>query len=121
MVVAVDFDGTLFTEVEEGVGQPITTIIRFCKELKLNGNKLILWTCREGQELLEAIDACNEVGLTFDAVNDNLPERKELVNGNVINSRKIRADMYIDNKGVSAYAVYMAQITPPNKPIEKKK
>lgn len=80
-----------------------------------------MWTCREGQGLLEAIDAYNEVGLTFDAINDNLPERKEIVDGNVINSRKIRADMYIDNRGVSAHAVYMAQITSPNKPVKKEK
>lgn len=62
------------------------------------GNKIILWTCREGARLQEAVEWCKEYGLEFDAVNDNLQELKDEF-GN--NPRKIYADCYIDDKAVN--------------------
>lgn len=56
---------------------------------------LILWTCRAGEKLQEAIEWCREHGLLSDAVNDNLPEMIEKWGSN---SRKITADIYIDDK-----------------------
>lgn len=59
------------------------------------GDKLILWTCREGALLDEAVLWCLNRGLKFDAVNDNLPEDIEKY-GN--NCRKVNADVYLDDK-----------------------
>lgn len=66
MVIAVDFDGTLFEESYPEVGSPKWDIIDYCKRRKAMGDTLILWTCRARKRLKMAIRACREVGLEFD-------------------------------------------------------
>lgn len=98
MVIAVDFDGTLFKDKYPLVGEPIYPVINYIKQVRKEGNKIILWTCRQGQDLAVALEACNQIGLAFDAVNCNLNEHIEYYNGN--DSRKINADLYIDDKSI---------------------
>lgn len=98
IVIAVDFDGTLFTEEYPEIGKPIWRVINWCKRQKQKGNTLILWTCRAGKDLQEAIEQCAFVGLTFDYVNENVPERTRLY-GN--DCRKIGADIYLDDRAVN--------------------
>ena len=97
-VYAVDFDGTLCESVWPGIGAPNMALINHLINRKLQGNKIILWTCREGERLQEAVEWCKRYGLKFDAVNDNLQELKDEF-GN--NPRKIAADVYIDDKAVN--------------------
>ena len=66
---------------------------------------MILFTCREEDRLKEAIEACEHWGLSFDAVNDNLPERVFFFGSN---SRKISADEYWDDR-----AVHIPGVQPP--------
>lgn len=94
MIYAVDFDGTLCRNAWPGIGEPNEALIRWLKREKENGATLILWTMREGQYLEEAVAWCNDHGLTFDAVNDNL---KALKKGYGNNPRKVFADIYIDD------------------------
>lgn len=96
-IIAIDFDGTLFETDYPTIIKPITENIEKAKREKESGAKLILWTCREGMRLAEAIWICREYGLEFDAANDNLPESKTLWNNN---PRKIMADEYWDDKAV---------------------
>ena len=97
-VAAIDFDGTLFTEDRfPEVGDPIYQNIEYVKSLKKNGVELILYTNREGPLLESAVSACKEVGLEFDAINENLQWRINLY-GN--DCRKIGADIYFDDKAV---------------------
>ena len=91
-IIAVDFDGTLYTDNYPYIGDPIWRAINYCKKEKENGAILILWTCRNGSDLTEAIELCEIVGLTFDYVNENAKE---------IDSRKIYADEYIDDKAIN--------------------
>lgn len=93
--IAVDFDGTLCYSEWPGLGEPNQALIEYLKNWKRNGNKLILWTCRAGDALSNAVDWCHHHVLEFDAVNDNLPEIVKLY-GN--NSRKITCDYYIDDR-----------------------
>lgn len=93
-VIAVDFDGTLCTDAWPDIGKPNMPLIRFLIRWQENGNKVILWTCREDAMLWMAVDWCAEHGLHFDAVNCNLPERISLY-GN--DCRKVGADYYIDD------------------------
>lgn len=97
MVIAVDFDGTLCRSMWPAIGKPNLFLISSLKGKQSNGNKLILWTCREGKLLDDAVKWCKSFGLEFDAVNENLPEYIEKYGGN---PRKIHADMYIDDKSV---------------------
>lgn len=94
-VYAVDFDGTLSLGEWPEVGPMNEELIHFLRMEKRKGNKIILWTCREHEPLEAAVRCCRELGLEFDAVNDNLPENIVLY-GN--NSRKISCDYYIDDR-----------------------
>ena len=96
-VIAIDFDGTLWETDWPRLVRPILPMIEMAKTRKAAGDKLILWTCREGAELDAAVEACRNYGIEFDAVNDNLPELKEQW-GN--NPRKIAADWYVDDKNL---------------------
>lgn len=106
MIIAVDFDGTLCVESYPEIGAPNLKLIRMLRKKQELGDKLILWTCRAGNKLDEAVEWCRMQGLYFDAVNDNLPEMVELW-GN--NSRKITADIYIDDKSMTPWVASLEQ------------
>lgn len=96
--IAIDFDGTLCTFDFPRIGEPNWIVINRAKFEKERGAKLILWTCRTDELLDEAVAACREWGLEFDAVNDNLPERLEYFNNA---PRKVGADEYWDDRAVT--------------------
>lgn len=97
-IIAVDFDGTLCSFNYPNIGKPNRRLINKLKKLKPLGNTLILWTCRTGRELREAVAWCKEQGLHFDYVNRNSDQILKLYNNR--DSRKITADIYIDDKAV---------------------
>lgn len=96
-IIAVDFDGTLCFSKWLECGEPNHALINYLKKWKSDGNKLILWTCRIGDALSKAVAWCQEHGLEFDAVNDNLPEIMEYYGSN---SRKVTCDWYIDDRSL---------------------
>ncbi len=95
MIYAVDFDGTLCVDRYPEIGAPRPGVIDFIKSERARGSKLILWTCRIGARLEEAVEWCRGQGLEFDAINDNLPENVAQYSNN---PRKIYADRYIDDR-----------------------
>ncbi len=110
MIIAVDFDGTLCENNWPEIGKPNWFVINRLTERRAVGDKLILWTCREGDELEEAILWCLNHGLRFDAVNGNLPEMTEKY-GN--DCRKVFADEYWDDKAVIASGHRVIRYIPP--------
>lgn len=94
-IYAVDFDGTLCQSICPGIGRPNMKLISHLTKRKSQGHKLILWTCRAGEQLQEAVNWCRDYGLEFDAVNENLPE---VIKRYGCEGRKIFADVYIDDK-----------------------
>ena len=107
MIIAVDFDGTLCHDEWPGIGAPNNMLIKFLKERKLRGDRLILWTCRSGRQLEEAVEWSASRGLLFDAVNDNVPETIKKYGGN---SRKITCDYYIDDRAMTPDAYSLSAI-----------
>lgn len=97
-IYAVDFDGTLCMKSYPEIGAPNLELIQYLKLIREMGYKVVLWTMREGDDLQEALDWCSMYGLSFDAVNDNVPEAIQHF-GN--NSRKVYADIYIDDHNAS--------------------
>lgn len=97
LVIAVDFDGTLFETDYPTIIGPINKVIDFCKKRQADGDLIILWTCREGKLLQEAIDACKEQNLIFDAVNENIEYRIKRYRNDC---RKVGADIYIDDRAI---------------------
>lgn len=100
-VVAVDFDNTIcYTTKYPNIDKPLPHAMDVLRVLMNDPYTiLILWTCREGEYLQQALDFCELYGIKFDYVNENCKERIEYY-GN--NSRKIEADLYIDDKSVQS-------------------
>lgn len=94
-IIACDFDGTLCANAWPGIGKANEDTIWYLKKHQAEGNKIILWTCRTGELLDEAVEWCKDQGLIFDAINENLPEVIETMGGD---TRKIYADEYVDDK-----------------------
>ena len=91
-IVAVDFDGTLSLDAQyPNIGRFNTPLYEALMKLRGIGWSIVLWTCREGKELREAVEWCKMNGLEFDAINENPPEVS-------FKSRKVVADMYIDDR-----------------------
>ena len=105
-IIAVDFDGTLCEQCWPEIGKPNIRLIGELIYRKSMGDKLILWTCRAGEQLENAVKWCKEYGLVFDSVNDNLPE---IVNLYGSNSRKITADIYIDDRSMQPWATLLSR------------
>ena len=96
-IIAVDFDGCLCSDKYPDIGNPNSSVIHELQPRQHNGDKIILWTCRDGVELVNAVTACHDWGLFFDAVNNNLPERIIQYKSD---PRKISADEYWDDRAV---------------------
>ena len=92
MVIAIDFDGTI-TERNEfpHIGKIREHAIEAIKNLQKHGHKCVLWTCRFGVSLAAAREKLQELGLILDGYNESPYE---------LDSRKIVADVYIDDKNV---------------------
>lgn len=104
-IIAVDFDGTLCKHAFPGIG-PIQEVnqrvINYVRNRKQCGDIIILWTCRANTEerkyLDEAVEFCKKNNIPIDYVNENCPEMK-LCFG--CDTRKIVADMYIDDLAIN--------------------
>lgn len=96
MTIAVDFDGTIVEHRYPEIGPERPFAIQTLKQLQAEGNRLILFTSREGALLDEAVDFCHKRGLDFYAVNSNQPE-KALFHRNTV---KVIADVYIDDRNL---------------------
>ncbi len=99
MKIAVDFDGTIVEHRFPAIGKTRRFAFETLRELNKQGYKLILWTYRSGKELEEAVEFCKQNGVEFYAVNKNYPE--EIYDGMM--SRKIDADIYIDDKNIGGF------------------
>jgi len=101
MIIAIDYDNTIALESrladygQTGSEIPNIPLINKLIEYRKKGHKLILWTCRGGEWLIEAIEFCKYYGLEFDAINENI---LGIHYKNV--SCKVVADLYIDDKNM---------------------
>lgn len=100
LTFAFDYDGTL--TVDGGsypkVGHIDPIIKDIAIELKRRGHRIILWTCREGLYLKQAVDYCHIKGIDFDGVNDNSQQSWE--------SRKIYYFRLFDDRSLGWGYVY---------------
>ena len=98
MIIAVDFDGTIVEHRYPAIGKERPFATDTLKKLIKDGHRLILWTVREGRLLEEAVDFCRERGVEFYAVNRDYPEEEKENNKHY--SRKLKADVWIDDRNV---------------------
>lgn len=92
MVIAIDFDGTITDKNEfPQIGKWKEHAIEAIKNIQCHGHNCILWTCREGYYLDLAKEALEKEGLKLSGYNYSPYQ---------LQSRKIVADIYIDDKNV---------------------
>jgi len=99
MIIAVDFDGTIVDHEYPEIGKPKLFAFDTLKALQKQGHQLILWTYRSGDKLKEAVEFCRKNEVEFYAVNKSYPE--EVFDESI--SRKIIADVYIDDRNVGGF------------------
>ncbi|MGL5913218.1 MAG: hypothetical protein ACRCZB_03555 [Bacteroidales bacterium] len=97
MIIAIDFDGTIV----RGEYPSIEGLQPYAKyninKLYEEGHYIIIWTCRTGEHLLDAINYLIEQGVRFHRVNDHSPDNVAKYGDG---GKKIYADVYIDDKQV---------------------
>lgn len=98
MTIAVDFDGTIVEHAYPEIGREIPFATDTLRMLIEDRHQLILWSCREGELLQDAIDWCHERGVDFYAVNRDFPE--EDIERNEHFSRKLKVDLFIDDRNI---------------------
>jgi hypothetical protein len=98
MIIGVDFDGTIVEDKFPEIGAEIPFATDTLKMLIKDHHRVILWTVREGKYLEDAVNWCREHGVEFYAVNRDYPE--ETVKNNQFFSRKIKADVWIDDRNL---------------------
>lgn len=101
-IIAIDFDNTLhmgpssmfpYTKTKYANVSLIEMLISNKKTHP--EDKYILWTCRQTElEINEAVKFCNQFGLKFDAINENVYKEYGY-------TRKVIADIYIDDRAIN--------------------
>jgi len=96
MVIAVDFDGTIVEHKYPEIGKEKPFAIQTLRMLQREGNRVILFTSREGELLDDAIAFCHDRGLDFYAVNSNQPPDALFPR----QTSKVIAEVYIDDRNL---------------------
>jgi len=103
MIIAVDFDGVLCENEFPDIGPPNYEVISIIRQLIDKGHEVVLWTSRNGAELERAVHWCHDYGLHFCSVNEPAPSNEnEYKDKYPIQSRKIYADVYIDDHNLES-------------------
>lgn len=91
-IIAIDFDGTIVTHEYPRVGKPLALANEVIQMLTANGHECFLYTMRDGIELAEAKEYCEENGLEMCGYNRS-PQQFSA-------SPKQYAQFYIDDAAV---------------------
>jgi Bacterial dnaA protein helix-turn-helix len=101
MIIAVDFDGVIARDDNwPQIGNMILGAKEAISKLREDGNFIIVNTCRSNGDLVSAINWMLENGIGFDLVNENHPDHVKMFD---YNSRKIFADIYIDDRNLGGF------------------
>lgn len=100
MIIAVDFDGVVSASTYPAVGVAHVGAVDALRQLHEEGHRLILWTCREGEDLLRAINWCLDSGIRWDNINCN---DRDNIRKYENDTRKVYADLYVDDKQVGGF------------------
>lgn len=98
MIIAIDFDGTIIEdrfpdigEMKQGAGEAINA-------LYAEGFTIIIWSCRNGINKARAIEWLVRAGIKFHYFNQSCADNVKKYGSD---TRKVYADLYIDDKGVN--------------------
>ena len=97
IVIAIDFDGTIVEENYPLIGELREGADKYINKLHNEGHTIIIHTCRSGVYAREAFRFLVDKEIEFDYFNENDPRLIEMYDND---SRKISADLYIDDKNL---------------------
>ena len=92
MTIGIDFDGTLVSWNFPLVGKDIGAA-KVCRDLVKKGVKIILYTMRNKEFLDDAVKWCKDNDIKLYGVNENPSQTWSA-------SRKVHADIYIDDQAL---------------------
>jgi hydroxymethylpyrimidine pyrophosphatase-like HAD family hydrolase len=90
-ILAVDLDGTLLKDDHPTLGKPIPEVVAVLRDVRAAGWKITVWTVRD--EDTEVRKHLKDADVPFDYINEN-------PFGPPNGSRKIYADVYLDNHAI---------------------
>lgn len=99
MIIAIDFDGTLVKHNYPDIGEEVPGAVSVCQRLISAGHQLILWTMRDGQQLIDAVAWCRDHNIQLWAANCN-PDQ------DWSRSPKAYAQLYIDDAALGCPLIY---------------
>lgn len=91
-IIAIDFDGTIVTYDYPQTGTMIKDARKYINKLSDDSHYVIIWTCRGGKELEQAIFWLKNNDIRFDKVNENCGHL------GFAPAPKIYADIYVDDR-----------------------
>lgn len=91
IIICVDYDNTIlaYNDFEKKICDLVVSTIKRAQDF---GIKLILYTCREGSDLVFAVEHCKQLGLHFDDINPQKPFQPHM-------SCKPYCNIMLDDKG----------------------
>lgn len=92
-IIAIDFDSTMVKYKYPEVGEPIEDAIETVERLIEAGHRIILYTMRSGERLVQAVEYMEENEIELWGVNENPSQH----HWNKPMSPKIFANLYIDD------------------------
>ena len=100
MIIAIDFDGTIVHDDFPNIGPLQPYAKEVINRLHDAGHYIIIWTSRNGNSLIDAINYLLEHGVSFDRINDSEPGNRSQY---MHDTRKIYADTYIDDRNLGGF------------------
>jgi predicted mannosyl-3-phosphoglycerate phosphatase (HAD superfamily) len=97
LVIAIDFDGTIVEESYPQLGKLRKGAKKYINKLYDDGHIIIINTCRSGVHQNAAFKMLIGLDVSFDLMNENHPSVIAQYHND---SRKISADLYIDDKNL---------------------
>lgn len=94
-IISIDYDDTIVyaNYPEVGIIKPFAALV--INQLYSEGHTIIINTCRSGEHQKMAEEYLQKCGVMFHHINENHPENIAMYDSD---SRKIFADVYIDDK-----------------------
>lgn len=100
MTIAIDFDGTIVEDRYPEIGELKPGAKQVIELFKKENRTVVIWTCRTGKPLIEAINFLLEHQIPFDRINASCPNDIAKYGSD---TRKINADIYIDDKNFGGF------------------
>lgn len=93
LIFAVDFDGVIVANDYPRIGDAMPGAKATMNALRVAGHGIIIWTCRTGDGLVEAVTWLDSHRIQYDAINRDVP-----INDIFVPGTKVYANVYLDDK-----------------------